>query len=77
MEEKILEVYKYGDDILNLKAKKIKNINDKIIELKKKMVHTMHTLPTSIGLAAPQIGQSLQLSVIDISRGENQDDLSP
>jgi peptide deformylase len=74
-EKKFLELYKYGSDILNLKAKEVKNINDELIKLKKNMIHTMHTLPSSIGLAAPQIGESLQLSVIDISRGENENDL--
>ena len=39
------------------------------------MIETMHNSYSAIGLAAPQIGKSLQLSVIDTSRCENKDDL--
>ena len=35
----------------------------------------MHNSYSAIGLAAPQIGKSLQLSVIDTSIGEDKDDL--
>ncbi len=75
MEKKLLEIYKYGSDILNLKAGDVKNIDDNIIQLKQEMIHTIHTLPNSIGLAAPQIGESLRLSVIDLSRGDNEEEL--
>lgn len=71
MEEKLLKIYKYGDDVLNLKAKNVKNIDEEIIKLIQQMSATMYNTYNGIGLAAPQVGQSLQLSVIDLSMGEN------
>lgn len=72
--EKQLQIYKYGDDILKLKAKDITDIDGKIADLVHKMTHTLHHTYSAIGLAAPQVGQSLQLSVIDLSQGEHEDD---
>jgi peptide deformylase len=75
MEEKMLDIYKYGDDVLNLKAKEVKNIDEQFVKLKQQMIDTMHNSYSAIGLAAPQVGKSIQLSVIDISRGENKEDM--
>jgi peptide deformylase len=74
-ERKLLDIYKYGDDILNLKATEVKNIDEQFIKLKQQMIDTMHNSHSAIGLAAPQVGRSIRLSVIDTSRGENKDDL--
>ncbi|MCP5107208.1 MAG: peptide deformylase [bacterium] len=71
----LLEIYKYGDDVLKLKAKEVKNIDEKFVKLKEQMVTTMHRTGSAIGLAAPQVGESLRLSVIDISMGQNEKDL--
>jgi len=76
MEEKnMLDIYKYGDDVLNLKAKEIQNIDGLFITLKERMVETMHSTTTAIGLAAPQVGESIQLSVIDLSQGTDEKEL--
>ncbi len=69
MEKKILDIYKYGDDVLNLKAKEVKNIDDQFLALRQHMIDTMYNNMTAIGLAAPQVGESLRLSVIDVSQG--------
>ena len=74
-ETNTLEIYKYGDDVLNLKAVEVKNIDQQLVTLKEQMIHTMHSAATAIGLAAPQVGQSIQFSVIDLSMGQNPDDL--
>ena len=74
-EKNLLDIYKYGDDVLNLKAREVKNIDEQFVKLKQQMIETMHNSYNAIGLAAPQVGQSIQLSVIDLSRGENKDDL--
>ena len=74
-EKKLLNIYKYGDDVLNLKAKDVKNIDDGFIKLKEHMVETMHNTATAVGLAAPQVGESLQLSVIDVSQGTDENEL--
>jgi len=75
MEENILKIYKYGDEILQVKAEEITNIDGKTVELVKQMIHTMHRTNNAIGLAAPQVGESVRLSVIDLSMGEHEDNL--
>ncbi|MGD2090827.1 MAG: peptide deformylase [Candidatus Aminicenantes bacterium] len=70
----LLKIYKYGDDVLKLKAKAVENLDGRIAQLVDRMTRTMHQSYSAIGLAAPQVGESLQLSVIDLSMGENKDD---
>jgi peptide deformylase len=72
--DNILKIYKYGDDVLKLKAKEVENLDGKIAQLVDRMSRTMHQTYSAIGLAAPQVGESLRLSVIDLSMGENKDD---
>ena len=72
--DNILKIYKYGDDVLKLKAKEVENLDGKIAQLVDRMSQTMHQTYSAIGLAAPQVGKSLRLSVIDLSMGENKDD---
>lgn len=74
-QERLLKIYKYGDDVLRLKANNITDFNGKIIGLIERMTHTLHHTHNAVGLAAPQIGESVQLSVIDLSQGHNPDDL--
>jgi peptide deformylase len=73
-EESILEIITIGDPILNRKADKIKNIDQRVHDLAQRMVKTMHSAP-GVGLAAPQVNQSIQLITVDISVGENKTDL--
>ncbi|GMO65116.1 MAG: peptide deformylase [Endomicrobiia bacterium] len=61
----ILEIKKYGDPILRKKAKVILKVNDNIKRLAYNMLETMYLAP-GVGLAAPQIGVSLRLCVIDV-----------
>jgi peptide deformylase len=74
-EKKVLDIYKYGDDVLKLKAAEIKNIDEEIVKLRQYMIDTMHESSNAIGLAAPQVGESLQLSVIDLSRGTDENEM--
>jgi peptide deformylase len=69
MDENILMIYKYGDDVLKLKAEEVKLIDEDIIKLLDKMTATMYSTNNGIGLAAPQVGKSLQMSVIDLTMG--------
>ncbi len=62
-------IYKYGDDVLKLKAEEVKHIDEDIIKLLDKMTATMYSTNNGIGLAAPQVGKSLQMSVIDLTMG--------
>jgi peptide deformylase len=70
----ILEIVTIGNPVLNRVADKITNINQQIFDLARRMVRTMHFAP-GIGLAAPQINQSIQLITVDLSVGENSGDL--
>ncbi|NOS84334.1 MAG: peptide deformylase [Ignavibacteria bacterium] len=66
---KTLPIYTYGFEVLRKKTKKVTKIDDKFIELVGSMFNTMHKA-SGIGLAAPQIGSELAVTVIDISRTE-------
>lgn len=70
----VLEIVTYGHPVLLKKAEEIKNINQDIVDLAEKMVYTMHCAP-GIGLAAPQVNQSLRLITADLSVGEKNEDL--
>ena len=65
-----LSILQYGNPILRAKGKRIEKIDDGIRELAAKMVETMHAA-NGIGLAAQQVGEALQLTVIDISQIED------
>lgn len=71
-----MEIYKYGEEVLKLKGANVKNIDQNILDLIERMKTTMYGTPNAIGLAAPQIGESLMLSVIDISMGEAEDEFT-
>ncbi len=70
----LLEIVTYGHSVLLKKAEEIKNINQDIVDLAEKMVYTMHSAP-GIGLAAPQVNQSVRLITADLSVGEKNEDL--
>lgn len=74
-ENKLLKIYKFGDEILKVKAKKIDDLDGKLVDLINGMSRTLHNTYSAVGLAAPQVGESLQLSVIDLSMGQNKDEL--
>jgi peptide deformylase len=62
----ILPILQYGDPALRAKGKAIEKIDDRIRELAANMIETMHAA-NGVGLAAQQIGEALQLTVLDIS----------
>jgi peptide deformylase len=65
-----LSILQYGDPILRAKGKRIEKIDQHIHELVQNMIETMHAA-NGVGLAAPQIGESLQLTVLDVSQVED------
>lgn len=65
----LLEVLVYGDPVLRRKSVPVENITDEIKELALDMIETMYA-EEGIGLAAPQIGQSIRLLVADPSFDE-------
>jgi peptide deformylase len=62
----IVPISIYSDEILHRKALPLDGIDAEIEELVGNMFETMYNAP-GIGLAAPQVGRSLQLLVVDIS----------
>ena len=65
-----LSILQYGDPILRAKGKRIEKIDQRIRELAQDMIETMHAA-TGVGLAAQQIGEPLQLTVLDVSQVED------
>jgi len=61
-----LRIIKYGNPILRMKAKKIHQIDDTIRQLAQDMIETMQE-EEGIGLAAPQVAESISLLVVDMS----------
>ncbi|MFQ6037694.1 MAG: peptide deformylase [Candidatus Aminicenantales bacterium] len=70
----LLEIMTVGHPVLTKKAEKIRVIDEAVKDLARRMVYTMHRAP-GIGLAAPQVNRSIQLITVDISVGENREDL--
>src|SRR5438477_12093280 len=66
----ILPILQYGDPILRTKGNRIEEIDGRIRELAANMIETMHAAH-GVGLAAQQIGEALQLTVLDISAVED------
>lgn len=65
-----LPIAKYGDPILRAKGRRIEKVDDRIRELAANMIETMHAA-NGVGLAAQQIGEALQMTVLDISQVED------
>lgn len=61
----ILEILKYPNPVLSKVAAPVKNITGKTVQLVNDMLETMYAAP-GIGLAAPQVGQSQRIIVLDI-----------
>jgi peptide deformylase len=66
----ILPILQYGDPVLRAKGNRVAIIDDRIRELAANMIETMHAAH-GVGLAAQQIGEALQLTVLDISAVED------
>lgn len=62
----LLPIVQYGDPILRKQCKPAGETNVALIELVENMLETMANA-NGVGLAAPQIGEDLQLAVIDVS----------
>ena len=59
-----LEIVTLPDEVLRQKARPVTKFDDELQTLIDNMIETMRTA-NGVGLAAPQIGQSLQLAVIE------------
>jgi peptide deformylase len=63
-------ILRLGDSILSEPARPVAAITPEIETLIDDMIETMYAAP-GIGLAAPQVGVSLQIFVIDLSLGKD------
>jgi peptide deformylase len=61
----ILEVIKYGHPTLRKKGARVESVTPAIKELVKNMFETMYAA-RGIGLAAQQVGEALQVTVLDV-----------
>jgi peptide deformylase len=70
----IRPILRYGDDVLHREAQPVADLTPDIDRLVDDMIETMYAAP-GIGLAAPQIGVSLRIFVVDLSVGKSADGL--
>ncbi|WP_455631534.1 peptide deformylase [Megamonas sp.] len=64
----ILDIKKAGDVVLKQQAQPVARIDKKIRTLLDNMAETMYKA-NGVGLAAPQVGESIQVVVIDVGEG--------
>lgn len=64
----VMEIRKAGDKVLKEVAEPVKKIDRKLKQLLDDMAETMYAAE-GVGLAAPQVGVSLRLVVIDVGEG--------
>ena len=63
-------IVRYGDAVLHQAAKPVGEMTTEIQALIDDMIETMYAAP-GIGLAAPQVGVSLRIFVVDLSVGRD------
>jgi peptide deformylase len=63
-------IVKFGDPVLETPAKKVGKFDEELQKLVADMFESMY-VARGVGLAAPQIGISLRLAVIDVTDGKN------
>jgi len=66
----ILTILKYPDPVLSQPGEPVTEFNDELRKLVANMFETTYA-SQGIGLAAPQVGVSKRLTVIDLSMGKN------
>lgn len=59
-----------GDDILRQKAAEVAEIDEEIKDFAQDLTHTMY-IRDGVGLAAPQVGRSIRMFVIDPGRRDD------
>lgn len=67
----VKEIVTYPDPILKQVCAPVQAIDDEVKKLIEDLVDTMHAGPGSVGVAAPQIGVSMRVCVIDVSKNRH------
>ncbi len=70
----VLPIVQYPDPVLRVMCEPVGEIDDVVRRLVHDMVETMYAAP-GIGLAAPQVGVTSRLAVIDLGVGEKDGEL--
>jgi len=65
----LLRIRKFPDDVLKRPARPVENINGDLNSLLDSMAQTMYAAP-GVGLAAPQVGESKRIIVLDTDHEE-------
>lgn len=60
----LLPIRIVGDKVLRQEAKKVEEINDEVLDFIQDLTYTMYETD-GVGLAAPQVGRSLRIFVVD------------
>ena len=66
----IFPVLKYGNSVLETPAQRVEKFDAEIESLVQDMFESMYAA-NGVGLAAPQIGRSVRLAVVDVTVGKN------
>ena len=67
---KLYTIVKYGDPVLEKPGAAIKKFDAELEELAEDMFASMYAAQ-GVGLAAPQIGKSVRIAVVDVTGGKN------
>lgn len=71
-----LKVYEYPHPVLKQKAEKVTKVDDKIRSFLDDMLETMYDA-AGVGLAAPQVGVSKRIVVIDVAHPDEGEERNP
>ncbi len=71
-----LKVYEYPHPVLKQKAEKVAKVDDKIRSFLDDMLETMYDA-VGVGLAAPQVGVSKRIVVIDVAHPDEGEERNP
>ena len=66
----VLPIRIYPDSVLRRRAQPVEHVDEALLRLIDDMVETMYAAP-GIGLAAPQVGVSLRVFVVDVTSGQD------
>ncbi len=67
---KIYPIVKYGDPVLEKPGATVKEFDAELEKFSEDMFASMYAAQ-GVGLAAPQVGRSIRLAVVDVSNGKN------
>ncbi|GKV67748.1 peptide deformylase [Sporosarcina sp. NCCP-2716] len=65
----VLEIVKYPDEILETKTAQVTKFDRRLHKLLDDMMETM-IAADGVGIAAPQVGQSIRAAIVDIGEGD-------